>query len=736
MPHTAHRRWRLLIAVLLVCAGALAVSSPSDALIRTPAAFDYTKVKNLSQPGSAYTTESVERPMADGTLVYLEITRPSDGLRHPTIFEASPYHGTLADRQGTRILPEPRDENAQSLGLTRYFAPRGYAVVMMDLRGTGKSSGCLDHLGPKDRSDLKEVIEWIATQPWSNGRVGMTGHSYVGSTPSLAAAAKPNGLVTIVPSAGLATMYDHQFQGGVPYFLQWAGPMEAYEEIALTRSLPGGESFGKNVTETGCGLPQSSLVAGEDQLSGRYAPWHAEREWRAEATAADIPVFMVHGVNDDAARVTGIDWFTDRGGRAGDKLWLGQWDHGSGCCPTRRGIQWTYALHAWFDKHLALRAVTTGPDVEMFLSDGTFEGAREGDRSQILTTSRWTASSSGFLSLYPTADGQLSTAAPTGSGSASFAGDPSGHADPQLTGRVDFSTPPMAADTVLAGVPELDLVASVTVPRVHLIATLYDESPPDVGPVRRRRISQFAINPELRQHKEVEFDTVTPVVPADPMLLHPPAMAMAHNLRAGHRLVLSLTASDPDKVPTFAVDPRITVHTGPGATSPLGAIPLLGGTAPAMTSLRVPVVSSPTLVADTVPLQLLPKKPGTAQATISGSVTPLVPGGGTRQPGVTSDYLVFKVEAGKDNNNLIAGGVPSMPADIDLYLQKQRDDGTWTGDLTGGTSSSLFSEQLRMSQPPPGTYRLEVHNWAGAPATRVDVTVIFVNSAGVAGSGG
>ena len=62
---------------------------------------------------------------------------------------------------------------------------------------------------------------------------------------------------------------------------------------------------------------------------------------RRGATAADIPVFLVHGVNDNAARVAALEWFTRRGGRAGDKLWLGQWDHGSGCCPNRRGIQWT-----------------------------------------------------------------------------------------------------------------------------------------------------------------------------------------------------------------------------------------------------------------------------------------------------------------------------------------------------------------------------------------------------------
>ena len=43
--------------------------------------------------------------------------------------------------------------------LTGYFAPRGYAVVMMDLRGTGRSQGCLDHLGAKDARDLEQIVE-------------------------------------------------------------------------------------------------------------------------------------------------------------------------------------------------------------------------------------------------------------------------------------------------------------------------------------------------------------------------------------------------------------------------------------------------------------------------------------------------------------------------------------------------------------------------------------------------
>ena len=193
---------------------------------------------------------------------------------------------------------------------------------------------------------------------------------------------------------------------------------------------------------------------------------------------------------------------------------------------------------------------------------------------------------------------------------------------------------------------------------------------------------------------------------------------MAHNLRAGHKLVLRFTTSDPDKVPTFAVDPQVTIATGPNGTS-----------------LRVPVVSEPTLVADDVPFSLgeegEEQVTGPAQAEIRGSATP--PLGGPERTPVTVEYFEFDVEEGFDNDQLLASAVPSMQADIDLYLQRQQADGSWSSDLASGATGSLTEESFRMAKPEPGHYRIEVHNWAGLPATRVDLTLTFLNSAGEPG---
>ncbi|MDQ4005173.1 MAG: CocE/NonD family hydrolase, partial [Actinomycetota bacterium] len=406
------RLGRLLIALLtlsLVTGGSVAVLAKpglekSDKPTKNTATppTNYIALRDrLSKPVYPETvTEVVKVEAFDGEQLYVEVTRPDpqvygEKLRLPVILEASPYHGTLATRIGDRMFPDPEDAEGKKLGLTGYFAPRGYAVAMFDLRGTGRSTGCLDHIGPKDSQDLSTVIEWLADQPWSNGRVGMTGHSYVGSTPAAAAALPAEdreGLVTIVPSAGLASMYDHQFNKGVPWLLQWVGPMVAYTGLAVNRDLPPGTppipavaqgTSGDNWEnrpnpQFGCGYQNSSAISGTGQVTGQYQDWHAARDWREGATNADIPIFMIHGVNDNAARIPAAEWFFgDRFGRPGDKVWLGQWDHGStnGQCgdvygfralhPTCRFDQMQYAIHAWFDKHLLQRKVNTGPPVEV-----------------------------------------------------------------------------------------------------------------------------------------------------------------------------------------------------------------------------------------------------------------------------------------------------------------------------------------------------------------------------------
>jgi predicted acyl esterase len=546
---------------------------------------DYSDIRDLSSPKYKTVRETYEVKMKDGIMMYVEVERPKAPGRFGTILELSPYHGTLADRLGTRILPGPKDSSGKAIGLSGYFAPRGYAVVFADLRGTGRSEGCLDHLGPLDQADAKKIVEWAATQKWSNGRVGMTGHSYVGSTPQMAAAQNPKGLVTIVPSAGLAAMYHHEFQLGVPYNLQWAGPLFAYEQLAVDRYLPvddpaggqGGDNFGNDPQYIGCGATQSAGTTGEAYTSGAEVQWHRDRDYRKGVTNADIPTFLVHGVNDNAARIAATDWFIARHGRPGDKAWIGQWDHGSGRYPNSRTCmqtatescvddEWTSALHAWFDKYLLQRKVDTGPAVEVFLNTG-----------QVFTAREWPPPTDKLV-LFPSQDGKLPDR-PADEGQNSYIADTQGFNNEFNTGNVSFTSAAAKEDMLIIGVPKMHLSISVTSPRIHVIPSLYDVS----GSSRDRIGQSFcAINPELRNG----IGNPAPVIPAEVMEFDIECQSQAHLLKKGHQLMLMIASSHPDKVPTFAAGAQVTVYSGGNEG----------------TSLTLPVIYSPRLYNDVRPL--------------------------------------------------------------------------------------------------------------------------------------
>jgi predicted acyl esterase len=543
-------------------AGTTALKQSKRKFPKLPTApLDYTAIKGLSQPKY----DDIERTthtlvVGDGTKIHLEIVKSRSAKNLGVIMEASPYEGTLYERTGERMIPLP-GKDGKLEGLAGFFPKRGYAVVFMDMRGTGLSSGCLNTLGPADQRDLRDAVEWAARQPWSNGRVGMIGHSYVGSTPLSATVLKPKGLVTVVSSAGLPAIYDHQWQLGVPYNAQYLGPIEAYQQLALQRELPikielpvlggmTGEHVGQEPFQIGCGLKDSALFSGE-QLAGVNTRWHQVRDATKEAAAFAGSAFVIHGENDQAARIANLHWLFDRGPKARDKVWIGQWDHGIGCCPNRRGAQWVGAIHAWFDRELLRRRVTTGPRVEVFMNDEPTVTAAVEARKEIYTSRSWPPVAQDKLVMRASADRSLGEGAGV-VGKPSFIGDPFGFLG-AATGGVTFTSAPFAKDTVVLGLPKLTLASAVTLAPLNLIATLYSARGADM-----RRISQCAMNPQLRGG----YDHITPVRPGQRMQLQPPCFMVSQHVRAGDRLVLRVTTSDDDKLPLFTIDPNVTVFTG------------------------------------------------------------------------------------------------------------------------------------------------------------------------------
>ena len=511
--------------------------------------YDYTRIGGLSTPQHDPRHYVLDVPMRDGVELHVEVFRPDSPGRFGTILTLSPYHALpfKEDDRGSYLVPE------KHRSMVDYFVPRGYAWVSADLRGSGRSQGCFDYLGATDRKDAHELVEWLARQPWSNGRVGMIGVSYPGSTPILAASSRPPHLATIVPIAGWSSFYAGQYQNGVPYYAHWAGG-SAYEAFSVERFAT--DPAGNGLAAPGCGTPNAPVNQADASATGAYNAWHAAHDSSA-ATSAPIPVFLAHGTIDASVRIASMDWFTRRG-RSGDKVWIGQWGHDA----PPRGDQWMRALHAWFDRHLQGRPVTTGPAAEVFLNDGS-----------VLQSSRWPIPSQ-TTSLLASPDGTL-RAGRKDPVVLRYVADPAGHASEHDTGRLTFDAAAATADTVLVGTPTLRLRVAVTSPQIPLIGTLYDVSG---SAVKRIGEATFAVQPGLRDG----VDKPKPVIPGELMTFSTRGMTMAYVLRRGHQLRLVIASSHPDKLPTFSSGAVVEITAG----------------GPQDTAVALPVIAHPHRVAD------------------------------------------------------------------------------------------------------------------------------------------
>jgi len=148
----------------------------------------------------------VKIPMRDGVELNTTVfkPRPQDAPL-PVIFTLTPYNSDTY---------YPR---------ARYFAQNGYVYALVDVRGRGNSGGSFLPFENEGR-DAHDVVEWLAAQPWSNGKLAMWGGSYAGFDQWAALQHFPPHLATIVPAAAAAMGVDFPAWNNVhaPYLAQWA----------------------------------------------------------------------------------------------------------------------------------------------------------------------------------------------------------------------------------------------------------------------------------------------------------------------------------------------------------------------------------------------------------------------------------------------------------------------------------------------------------------------------------
>ena len=110
---------------------------------------------------------------------------------------------------------------------------KGYAFVMVDLRGFGASTGCPDWGGPGEQSDVVSAVKWAAGQKWSTGLVGTYGKSYDAETGLIAAAHHPAGLAAVVAQEPVYDDYRYLYGNGIRRENSTATPA-LYDAIAAT----------------------------------------------------------------------------------------------------------------------------------------------------------------------------------------------------------------------------------------------------------------------------------------------------------------------------------------------------------------------------------------------------------------------------------------------------------------------------------------------------------------------
>lgn len=265
---------------------------------------------------------------ADGTQLHLRLWRPDTQGPAPAILVMSPYFGPDSREGADANDPTTWDATARPAywryaWLIDHFVPRGYAVALADVRGTGESGGCLEQTGPLQTHDGYDTVEWLAAQPWSNGKVGMYGKSYDGETQQATATLAPPHLTTIIPVSSVAGQYDYSYYDGVPYTLQ---TMLSNVGYAVGDGLqPGSTAEAHRSFPERAGCNTDHFVQGADD-SGTWTAYWEEREFRMQAENVTASVLYVHGLQDWNVKPSNIrDWF-ERLDVPKTAL-LGQWEH-------------------------------------------------------------------------------------------------------------------------------------------------------------------------------------------------------------------------------------------------------------------------------------------------------------------------------------------------------------------------------------------------------------------------
>jgi predicted acyl esterase len=471
-----------------------------------------------------------------GLRLHNGVYRPDTTEPVPVFINFSPYWDDSATAEG----------DAFSQYMIHEYVPRGYAVVLSAIRGTGHSEGCFEVASDRESLDVNEVVAHFASEPWSNGKIAAGGKSYDATTQNGMIAKFPNpALKGLFHVSGITDMYSYTFAKGTPARVDSAaftteyGVTQGLSEYVGGAAGAGGpdddspESLARLAGEGCAATPEGAANAGASTVAGAKTPYWVERDWtRSIATSTwNGSIFFVHGLQDWNVQPSHIEPWIDQVNANGHiKVlgWLHQWaDQDEFKCEPGNGhvypmrSDWNETMLRWMDH--VLKGKDTGMD--------QLYGFDVED-----TQCRWRHDTT-----WPPTDAVTVQA---GSGDILALGD----------GPVRVS-----------GVVRLDVAATSTNPDPVITAVLYDE-----GGTGRTWVGEAVLRGVFRE----SLETPSPVTPGASLEYHLETYPLDHVVEAGHRLVVEFGAM-PDKsvaLPTQLVG--VTYGTGT-VTVPIGDLELI-----------------------------------------------------------------------------------------------------------------------------------------------------------------
>ena len=321
--------------------------------------------------------------MRDGVKIYIDLFRPADerpgavapliawgpyGKHNPTSY-ARQFPGCLVETSKLSKYtcfeaPDPM-----------YWVPKGYAVINVDPRGTWYSEGDATFVSPEEAQDEYDLIEWAGTQPWSNGKVGLHGVSYLCFSQYGVAALNPPHLAAINP---------------------WEGWHDFYREVVRHGGIPETEFWGYLPTRWGFSTTRIEDMKRETQEHPFFDSFWASKN--ADLSKIKVPAYVVASWTDQGLHTRGtLEAF---GKISSPQKWLEV--HGRKKWATYYAEESVRKQQAFFDHFLKglPTEVTQWPKVRYEIREKYYTGEFRTDKA-------WPLPGTEYTKLYLNADGKL-----------------------------------------------------------------------------------------------------------------------------------------------------------------------------------------------------------------------------------------------------------------------------------------------------------------------------------------